>query len=105
MKERCQNTFEKNIEKKPLKNRFLPPFGPPKTYQNRPKLEKNRKKNTSKNKTIFGRQKNCIFRPQEQSSPNFCAGWAVRAGPGEGIKGWGKAQGAGIWALHLQQAL
>ena len=44
MKKRCQNTFEKNIETKPLKSRFLPPFGPPKTSQNRPKLEKNRKK-------------------------------------------------------------
>ena len=43
------------------------------------------------NKKIFGRPKKRILRPQNGVSLNFWAGWAVCAGPGEGIKGWGKA--------------
>ena len=50
----------------------------------------------AKNKMIFGRLKNRILRPQNGISLNFWDGWAVRAGPGEGTKGWGKALEVGI---------
>ena len=50
-----------------------------------------REKTEAKNKKKFGRVKNRILRPQNGVSPNFWAGWAVCAGPGEGTKGWGKA--------------
>ena len=38
----------------------------------------------AKNKMIFGRQKNRILRAKDGFTPNFWAGLAVRAGPGEG---------------------
>ena len=37
----CKNTFEKNIEKKPHKNRFSLPFWPPKTSENQSKILRN----------------------------------------------------------------
>ena len=55
-----------------------------------------REKMEAKNKMIFGRLKNRILRPQNGISLNFWDGWAVRAGPGEGTKGWGKAFEPGI---------
>ena len=62
-------------------------------------------KTEAKNKKIFGRVKNHILRPNNKFIPNFWVGLAVRAGPGGGIKGWGKALGPGIWALHLKLTL
>ena len=45
----------------------------------------------AKIKMIFGRLKNRILSAKNGFSPLFWAGWAVRAGPGEGILGWGNA--------------
>ena len=59
----------------------------------------------AKNKMIFGRLKNRILRAQNGISLNFWAGWAVCAGPGEGIKGWGKALGAGILGFAFEAGL
>ena len=47
----------------------------------------------AKNKMIFGRLKNRILRPQERIADEVRR---VRAGPGEGTKGWGKAFELGI---------
>ena len=44
-----------------------------------------REKMEAKNMMIFGKLKNRILKPQNGISLNFWDGWAVRAGPGEGI--------------------
>ena len=64
-----------------------------------------REKTQAKNKMIFGRLKNRILRPKNGFTPNFWAGWAVCAAPGEGTKGWGKALEVGIWSLILKHFL
>ena len=51
------------------------------------------RKNGSKKQEDFWKAKKSHF---EASRANCGRSAAVRAGPGEGIKGWGKALGAGI---------
>ena len=50
-KNRYQNALEKSIAKKTPKNRFWPPFWPPKPFQNRPNIEKRRSRSPLENKS------------------------------------------------------
>ena len=59
-------------------------------------------KNGSKKREHFWRTKKSSF---EASKANCGPSAAVCAGPGEGIKGWGKAQGAGILGFAFEAGL
>ena len=52
---RCKNAFEKNIAKTPRKNRFWPPFSPPKTSENRSENIENRSAKRCQTKLVLRR--------------------------------------------------
>ena len=60
------------------------------------------RKNGSKKQEDFWKAKKSHF---EASRANCGRSAAVRAGPGEGIKGWGKALGAGILGFAVEAGL
>ena len=84
---------------------FWKDFGAVLGGQNRRFSQFYREKMEAKNKKISGRQKNRILRQKSGLTPNFWVGLAVRADPGEGIKGWGDAFGAGILGFSFEAVL